>query len=155
MLTRPEDSDLDQLYRLSKDHELTKITVCETVTEVVYGVTLTYGEWNSYGRVTNAKTLYTHGTDANDIGGSCSSFELEEGEYITKLKIGYMDEYGIAGLYFRTNKYNSVTFGTTAGSILHPNGSYYTVHTKTLYYGSSTRFYGFIGEEHRTWYSGA
>ena len=98
MLTRPEDSDLDQLYRLSKDHELTKITVCETVTEVVYGVTLTYGEWNSYGRVTNAKTLYTHGTDANDIGGSCTYFELEEGEYINRLKIRYMEEYGIAGL---------------------------------------------------------
>ena len=104
--------------------------------------------------MTNGKTLYTHGTDANDLGGTCSSFELEEGEYITRLNIYYMEEFGITGLYFRTNKYNFKTFGTTANSVQHPNGNSYTVHTKSLYYYSSTRFYGFIGEEHRTWYSG-
>ena len=86
----PDDSDLDKLWRLEKDHVLTEIRVCETDANVVFGVTLTYGEW-SYGRVTNEKTLYEHGTDANAYAGSCSSLELSDGEYISALRFHYID----------------------------------------------------------------
>ena len=57
--------------------------------------------------MTNEKTLYTHGTDMNAYGGSCSSLELSDGEYISALRVYYIDEFGVAGLYFHTNKFRS------------------------------------------------
>lgn len=149
----PDDSDLDKLWRLEKDHVLTEIRVCETEVNMIFGVTLKYGEW-SYGRVTNEKTLYTHGTDMNAYGGSCSSLELSDCEYISALRVYYIDEFGVAGLYFRTNKYRTKNFGNT-GTSQCANGICRTVKSSyTLSYGFSNRFYGFVGGEHPDYTSG-
>ena len=114
----------------------------------MYGVTLTYGEWNSYGRVTNAKTLYTHGTDMNAYGGSCSSLELNNDEYISALRIYYVEEFGVAGLYFRTNEGRAQYFGNTGTSECEKGTCRTVKSSNTLVYGNTNRFYGFIGGEH-------
>ena len=110
------------------------------------GVKLTYGEWDYYGNKSNEKTLFTHGS-CSGAGVNYSYFSLGDGEYITTLKIYYVEEAGVMGLYFKTNRYDSKSFGTTSSYII-SNGNYYSVKTKTFTYGYTTRFYGFIGEEH-------
>ena len=142
------------MYRLSKDHVLTKIELCVNRNDWLHGVELTYGVHKYWG-VSEVKTFHSHGT-YDYHGGSigCKSLDISDGDYVTSMRIYYNEKLGVAGLLFVTNNGNTIAEGLTITNYQFEgaDGNTYTIRRKEFLYGYSKRFYGFSGEEHPRYY---
>ena len=74
------------LSKLSKDHVLSSIKGCETSTGSASGIQVTYGVWDSDGKLTNEVDLNAIGL-VN--GATCKKLNLEQGDLLKTITINY------------------------------------------------------------------
>jgi len=108
--TSIEASDLDLLYGLDKDHELTSVKVC-TDRSVTYvkGIQVSYGKFDTSGEIIEAISLQDFG-DLNQATSLCTNFYIPQGDYLSTVFYRYNTD-GISQLWLTTVNGRSSSYG--------------------------------------------